>query len=259
MLGGVTIRAAAGLCALAAPAAAWAEESESTASGDDIVQLVRRVDLRTEVGSDSGEDEQTVTLRFDNRFMLGGNWRANLRADLPFKRTEQEDGSSDFGRGDVLFQVIFAKKLSNGDGFGFGTQVILPTGVQQSEGRGKWRIRPMVGYRWGAPSITPDSFFQLMVRYDGSLGGGKDRRDTSEIQVSPNLEIALPHKTYVSIMPSADVRYDFINHELFVPVDVEVGKEWGRIVGSLEGAAGIIKDDHRPYDWRVEARLGYRF
>lgn len=247
------------LCVFCASSAAVAQEAPPEGSGSDIVSLDRRFDLRAEVASDNGEDEQTLTLRYDRRFKVNNTWIANLRFDLPFKRTDQDNGTIDFGRGDFLFQATFGRKFSNGEGLSFGSQIILPTGVQQQEGRGKWRMRPIVAYRWPAPTVTPDSFFQLLVRYDGSFAGGEDRRDTREIQVSPNLEIALPGKTYVSIFPSADIRYDFVNDELFVPVDLEVGKEWGRIVASVEGAAGIVKDDHRPYDWKVETRLGYRF
>jgi hypothetical protein len=63
----------------------------------------------------------------------------------------------------------------------------------------------------------------------------------------------------VSIFPSTDIRYNFIRDEFFLPLNLEVGKSWGPVVASLEGGVGIIHGDHPPYDWKLEARLGFRF
>ena len=54
-------------------------------------------------------------------------------------------------------------------------------------------------------------------------------------------------------------RYNFVRHELFVPANLEIGKSWGRLVASLEGAVGVIKGDDPIYKWKFEGRLGNRF
>lgn len=244
-----------------APANGLAQEPlpELAGSGEDLVQLTRRVDLRLERVADGDSDELTLTLRLDHRVPLGEMWQLNLRADAPFTRVNKGDEPTESGRGDMLVQAVLARRFSSGEGIGFGAQVIFPTGVEHEERRGNWRLRPVIGYRWPARRITEESFFQLLIRYEGSFAGSEDRPDTREIQVSPNLEIALPHRFYVSLFPSADFRYDFVHDELFVPVNMEIGKEWGRLVWSVEGASGVIRGDHAPYDWRIETRLGLRF
>lgn len=246
----------AALAALAAPLAAQDEKAKPTGSGEDLVDLTRRIDLRVEVAGAEDEEEWTYTLRHDHRVKLGDGWQANLRVDLPFKSLPDEAGGRDFGGGDMLLNAGFVRRLENGEGFGFGAQLIVPTGEL---GREQWRLRPGAGYRWPAHSISEHSFFQLQVRYDFSFAGDDDRPDTRELQFSPTLEIGLPDKAYVSIYPSTDMRYDFERDEVFIPFDVEVGKEWGAWVASVEGSVGLVTEEHAPYDWKVEARLGRNF
>jgi hypothetical protein len=86
-----------------------------------------------------------------------------------------------------------------------------------------------------------------------------ERSKVRELQVSPNLEIALPANTYLSFFPSADIRYNFVRNEAFLPVDIEIGTEWRDLVFSIEAAKAVVKADHPPYGWRVETRIGLRF
>jgi hypothetical protein len=228
--------------------------TEAPASGGDITRPLQRFDLRTEVAGGDGEQDLTVTLRHDRPVTLGDGWQANLRMDLPVKFAEDQSGL-----GDMLVQAIFVRQVDERRGFGFGAQVILPTASEEALGRGQWRLRPTAGYRWSLPEISPETFFQVVARFDFSFAGNDDTPDTRELQFAPNLEIGLPGDAYLSIFPSTDIRYDFENDEFFLPLNLEVGKEWDRIVVSLEGGVGVISGDNAPYDWKLEGRVGLRF
>ncbi|HUD28029.1 MAG TPA: hypothetical protein VMQ93_04095, partial [Novosphingobium sp.] len=226
----------------------------------DITRPLQRFDLRVEYADEGDEDSTTFTIRHERPVELGDGWRANLRFDLPFKLVNEEapGEASDFGFGDVLLQAIFARR-TGANGFGIGTQVIVPTAGGEKFGRGQWRLRPTAGYRWGTPSISKGSYFQALVRYDFSIASKEGRGETRELQFSPTLEIELPEESYVTIFPSTDIRYNFRTDAFFLPVNLEVGKQWGRVVASLEGGAAVISGDGAPYDWKLEARVGYRF
>jgi len=232
--------------------------------GGDVVRPVQRVELHIEPTGTDDEEEATFTFRYQRPQPLGGGWQVNLRADLPFAlnskvTADNQAGDRDIGLGDVLLQAVFARHTSETEGFGIGTQFILPTAREEGFGKGKWRLRPTAGYRWSIPSISKETFFQTVVRYDFSFAGDPDRANVSELQFSPNLEIALPGKAYVSLFPSTDIRYNFIHDELFIPLNMEVGKQWGSLVTSLEGGVGLTNGEHRPYDWKLDARIGIRF
>jgi hypothetical protein len=252
---------------IAAAAPALAQEAmpaSPSASGNDVAHPVQRIDLRAEVSSKEESDELATTLRYTLPQPIGDGWTVNLRADLPFVRNNEAsidnpDGHYAFGLGDALIQAIFIRHTNETDGFGIGTQLIAPTASEEGLGKGKWRLRPTLGYRWGLPEISEKTFFQLLARYDFSFAGDKDRSRVSELQFAPNLEFGLPGDAYLSIFPSTDIRYNFENKEFFLPVDLEIGKEWERLVVSVEGAAGVVSDEHAPYKWRLEARIGYRF
>jgi hypothetical protein len=238
------------------------EQLDASASGKDITRPVLGLDLRTEVAREDGEDKVTVTLRHDHPVDLGGGWRVNLRVDLPVKfvdADETADTGAAIGMSNILLQAILIRELGDDQGFGFGTQVKLPSASDSRFGSTQWQLLPTAGYRWPAAGISKDSFFQVLARYRFSLADHSGRPTASELQFSPNLEIGLPGKAYLSIFPSADIRYDFKARSFFLPLNLEVGKKWGKLVTSLEGGFGLIEGDAAPYQWKVEARIGLRF
>jgi hypothetical protein len=251
------------LAALALPGLAYAQEQqEAPASGRDITRPIMTLDLKTEVAREEEQDKVTVTLRHDHPVDLGGGWRANLRVDLPFKLVDADpaaDTGTAIGFSNMLFQAIFVKQLGEAEGFGFGTQVKLPSASDERFGSDQWQLLPTAGYRWSTPGISKGSYFQIVSRYRFSLKGDSDRATASELQLSPNLEIELPGEAYVSFFPSTDVRYDFRTKSFFLPANLEIGKKWGRLVTSLEGGVGVIKGDADPYQWKIEGRIGLRF
>ncbi len=240
------------------PAYAQEPPPDAPVSGKDITRPLERIDLRTEFAREEGESVRTITLRHDRPVELDKGWRLNLRLDLPFKRVEEDDAAAS-GLGDILVRAIAVREVDDRRAFGLGLQLRLPTAAEEALGRDQWQFLPTAGYRWSLPQMGEESFFQLIGRYRFSLGGDGDLPALSELQLAPNLEIGLPGRAYLSIFPSSDIRYDFRRNELFVPVNLEVGKEWSRLVASLEGGAALIAGDAAPYKWKVEARLGWRF
>lgn len=251
------------LAALTLPGLAHAQAQEDApVSGKDITRPVMALDLKIEIAREYGEDKVTVTLRHDHPVELDGGWRLNLRVDLPVKVVDADetlDTGATLGLSNILLQAVLVKQLGDNQGFGFGTQVKLPSASDSRFGSDQWQFLPTAGYRWPASGISKDSFFQILTRYRFSVKGDSTRATASELQLSPNLEIGLPGKAYLSIFPSADIRYDFNSKSFFLPANLEVGKKWGRLVTSLEGGVGVIKGDADPYQWKVEARIGLRF
>ncbi|MFC0202847.1 transporter [Novosphingobium soli] len=235
------------------------EADQGSVSGLDITRPLRRIELRTEVADEEDGRTATFTLRHDRPQVIATDWRLNLRVEIPLVIDKSRAEGSRAGLGDVRMQAVVVHDGGTGKAWGVGLQVRAPTG-DTPLGRGQWQILPMAGYRWSLDELPEGSFLQFVARYRASFGGGRDRTNVSELQLSPNLEIGLPHDMYLSIFPSNDIRYDFRRDGLFVPVDVEVGKEWGRTILSVEAATKVISThDVAPYDWKIEVRLGYRF
>jgi len=250
---------------LIVPAAASAQAMDPafypSPSGQDLLRPTHRIDLRTEYASSPNEKAVAWTVRYDHPIRLTSRSQLNFRLDMPLVHSAVEESGAtahQSGLGDMLVQAIYVQRLTDTQGFGFGAQLILPTARKDTLGKGKWRLRPTAGYRWSV-NLTPGSFFQLTARYDFSFAGKDSRKNVRELQFAPNLEIELPGEAYVSIFPSTDMRYNFVKNRFFLPANLEIGKSWGRVVGSVEGAAALINGDEGPYKWKLEGRVGFRF
>ena len=259
-----TLKLASGTLLFWASTAACADEAEqAVGSGEDLIKIIRHVDFRTEFNGTSDTSETRFTLRYDERREIGNGWRLKLRVDAPYviahETDDQGERQNTSGVGDMLFEIVFTKLTAPQHGFGLGMQVLAPRAGEKALGSGKWRLRPGIGYRWPVAGVSDSSFFQMILRYDFSIAGDDDRSDVRQLQFAPNLELGLPKQWYVSFFPSTDIRYDFVRHQFFLPANIEVGKEWGRWVASVEGGKALIKGDRPPYDWKIEGRLGLRF
>ena len=232
-------------------------------SGVDITQQFRRIDLRLEQNSVDEKDTTRFTVRFEDPVDLGGGWRANLRVDFPFASVDEDPTTGTIerktGYADMVVQALFIHRTAHLRGFGVGAQLLIPTATDPVLGTGKWRLRPTISRRLPLPGVSDRSFFQLTVRHEFSFAGDDDRPKISQLQVAPTFEFGLPGNAYISLFPTPDFRYNFITDELFVPIEIEAGKSWKRTIVSLNVAAGVIKHDFVPYDWKVEGRIGFRF
>jgi hypothetical protein len=243
-----------------------AADSAAPNTGQDVTNPLRRIDVRVGYSEAvDNSDSQTFILRHDRPVTLGNGDQLGFRVDLPLVANnlvtpDNPRGKSDLGFGDVLFQALYIHPVNAKEAFGLGSQFIVPTAAETGFGGGKWRMVPLAGYRWAVNSISPGSFFVASARWDFSFAGEGDRANVSNVQFGPTLNIALDRGAFVTLFPSTEIRYDFITDSFFLPFNAQVGKLWGnQIITSLEGSAKMIGNRHAPYDWKIEARIGFLF
>ncbi len=165
------------------------------------------------------------------------------------KTTFKSNGSvQEFGIGDTAFQAALIRDIDRHWAFGFGARLVAPTG-EDSLGSGKWQIMPGFGVRYSFLEIGPDTYFVPMVRYVSSFAGDTSRRNISEPQIAPTLNIGLPDRWFVTFYPSNDIRINFGDPisgqtgRLFLPLDVAAGRKvTDSLVISLEAAVPIVND-----------------
>ena len=83
--------------------------------------------------------------------------------------------------------------------------MFAPTGGD-SLGSEKWRIMPIMGFRYGLSELSPGSYVEPFARYDVSFAGDPSKRNISNLQLAPFLNIGLPDDWFVALYPSADIR-----------------------------------------------------
>jgi hypothetical protein len=211
----------------------------------------------------------TLDLRLDHRVDLTQQSMIALRSDLPLLAKNpitsgNPNGDYLYGVGDAYAQALFIYDFDTRWAGGFGARVIAPTGGD-GLGSGKWQIMPIAGFRYGLPEVSRGSFFEPFARYDVSFAGDPSRRNISNLQLAPYLNIALPEKWFVSLYPSADIRVNFGDPvpgqtgRLFLPFDARIGRDLtDHIALSLEIGVPIIKD-YPVYNFKAEVRLNVTF
>jgi len=185
-------------------------------------------------GSIATVTTDTVNLRFDHRVDLSEQATIALRSDLPLLAknpitSSNPNGDYLYGIGDADTQAVFIYDFDTRWAAGFGARVIAPTGGD-TLGSGKWQIMPIMGFRYGLPELTSGSSLEPFVRYDVSFAGDPSKRNISNLQLAPLLNIGLPERWFVSLYPSADIRINFGDPvtgqtgRLFLPFDARVGR-----------------------------------
>jgi hypothetical protein len=212
---------------------------------------------------------ETMNLRVDHRFDLSPQSLIVLRTDLPLVVTDPVSGSNpngDYlgGLGDADVQAIYAYNFNSRWAGGFGARLIAPTGGD-TLGSGKWQIMPIAGFRYGMPDILSGSFLEPFARYDTSFAGDPAKRNISNLQLAPYLNLGLPDNWFVAFFPSADIRVNFGDPvtgqtgRLFLPFDARVGRDLSDHISlSLEIGVPIIKD-YPVYDFKAQVRLNITY
>ncbi|MBR0819888.1 transporter [Bradyrhizobium liaoningense] len=278
-IGPVTWRAANGKCWAALlvlfallrslPAAAQSSEAYDL-SGLDFFRPPPNLfqfqhEYRTAPGSTRDVTTQTLNLRYDHTFYLTPTWTVVTRTDLPFLarntiNSSNPNGNYLHGIGDADIQAAVIHDLDKRWAVGFGARLIAPTG-DDPLGSGKWRTMPIVGFRVALPEISKSSYFEPIFRYDLSVAGDPARRNISNLQFGPALNIGLPDRWFVTFYPSQDIRINFGDPvtgqtgRLFLPLDVRAGKKLSdNVAASLEIGVPIIKD-YPVYNFKSQFRL----
>ena len=211
----------------------------------------------------------TVNLRTDYRIDLGSQWTLGLRADLPFLaknplNSSNPDGDYLYGVGDADAQAALIYKFDTRWSVGFGARLFFPTGSDVIAS-GKWQVMPAFGVRYALPEVSPGSYLEPVLWYDASFAGDPSKKNISNLQFAPTLNLALPDRWFVTLYPSADIRVNYGDPvtgqtgRLFLPFDARVGRKLtDSVTLSVEIGAPIIKD-YPVYSFKTQVRLNLTF
>jgi hypothetical protein len=220
-------------------------------------------------GTISTVTTDTLYLRSDFTFDLGSPWKVVFRTDLPFVAkdpisSDHPSGDYLYGVGDADFQAALIEQINQQWAAGGGLRLIAPTGPDNITS-GKWQMMPIVGARTMLPELNAGSYFQGVVRYDLSFAGDPTKKNISNLQLWPMLNISLPDHWFFTLYPSADIRVNYGDPvtgqtgRLFLPFDFSVGRSLTKnFTVSLEVGVPIIKD-YPVYDFKTTTRLNMKF
>ncbi|MDE2063415.1 MAG: hypothetical protein KGJ00_13495, partial [Bradyrhizobium sp.] len=187
------------------------------------------------------------------------------RSDLPLLaknplNSDNPTGEFQSGVGDADVQAALIRNISARWAFGFGMRLITPTG-DDVLGSGKWQVMPIAGARLALPEISPSSYFEPLLRYDVSVAGDPTKKNISNLQFAPMLNIGLPDGWSLTFYPSTDIRINYGDPvtgqtgRWFVPFDVRVTKMLtSGMAMSLEVGVPII-NDYPVYNFKTQLRL----
>ncbi|MGO9545007.1 MAG: transporter [Rhodomicrobium sp.] len=237
-------------------------------NGRDLTRPENSFELRFRSQQSSGEDSTTdkerLYLLATSRIVLDQWWKLSLLGQIEeaYKKTvsDKSPATEDSGFGDSVVQAVLIRTLNERWAFGFGARVVAPT-AEDDLGPGKWLVMPGFGVRYSLTELGSDSYFVPAMRYDVSVAGSHSRRDISDLQMAPTLNIDLPERWFLTLYPSYDIRINYgepasgQTGHLFLPADFAIGRELcDRVVMSLEIGVPIIKD-YPVYDYKAQLRL----
>jgi hypothetical protein len=195
----------------------------------------------------------TAVLRSDLKFDIAPQWTVALRGDLPFSEKDPITGGNPTGEfveglGDADVQAALIRQIDARWAAGAGLRIVAPTGAPDITS-GKWQALPIVGARVMLPELSHGSFFTGLARYDVSFAGDPLKRNISNLQLAPTLNINLPDRWFVTFYPSPEIRINYGDPvtgqtgRLFLPMDFMFGRELTKnLIVSLEIGVPIVKD-----------------
>lgn len=217
-------------------------------------------------------EKWTTTLRADVWTGFGDGWKLYGRIDEPLVYSNEvtssfnPNGHGRFGQGDLLTEIaIIAPPPTARLGYGAGVRVVWPTAGLNEAGDGKYQIGPVVGVRYSLPEIGPGSFVLPQLIYLNSVAsrnGNSGRADIDQLDIQPKFNVAFPDDWFATAYASENIEINYGDGgKLFFPFDIMVGKKvFDKFVASLEYSRELIHNkDFEPYQWQLEARVGYYF
>src|SRR5579863_2958733 len=159
-------------------------------------------EYKTAPGSTREVTTEILNLRYDHAIDLTSGWIVATRWDLPLlaKNPISAANPNDdylYGNGDVDAQAALIRNINSRLAFGFGMRLIAPTG-NDALGSGKWQVMPLIGARLALPEIGASSYFEPLLRYDFFDDADPTKRNISNLQLAPMLNIGLPDRWYVT-------------------------------------------------------------
>jgi hypothetical protein len=210
-----------------------------------------------------------VILRMDYQFALAPQWRIAFRSDLPYDTknpisSDNPAGDYMHGVGDADVQAAILHEFDARWAAGLGARLVAPTGDDNLTS-GKWQAMPLGGFRYMLPEISKGSYFIALARYDVSFAGDPTKKNISNLQLAPELNVSLPYRWFFTLYPSPDIRINYGDAvtgqtgRLFLPFDVMLGRQLtNNVVASIEVSVPIIKD-YPVYTFKTEARFSLKF
>lgn len=260
-----------------APQTSSQDQAENT--GDDfdrplnLFQLFYEYKTAPGSGSTKGTTSQVTSdimnLRADRRFDLAPQWALSLRTDLPFLAknpisSDNPAGNYIHGVGDADVQAALLHDFDSRWAAGFGARLTAPTG-EDNLSSGKWQIMPEFEVRYALPEVGPSSYIEPLVRYNISFAGDQAKKNISNLQFAPTVNLSLPYHWFLTFYPSADVRINYGDPvagqtgRLFLPFDVKIGRKLTEnAVLSVEVGLPMIRD-YPVYNFKTEVRLNILF
>jgi len=224
-------------------------------------------------GSTSGSivnvPSETLKLRYDHSIELAPQWILALRSDLPTiaknpVSSSNPNGEYEIGIGDADTQAAIIHNLSQRWAIGGGARLIAPTGGD-AFGSGKWQVMPVIGARVALWEINSSSYLEPIVRYDVSFAGDPTKKNISNLQIGPALNIGLPDRWFITFYPSTDIRINYGDPitgqtgRLFLPFDFRIGRKLdSNSALSFEIGVPIIKD-YPVYTIKTQTRFNLTF
>ena len=245
-------------------------ENQQINNGQDITRPLSRVDARYQYQLlKEGRSKNIFTFRSDRPIVLSEHWGIGLRADLPLDLTnkvaaDEPEGDLRFGLGDVLGQILLARKFNDQWAAAAGTQFIFPTGSTGQMGDGKYQVVPTVGVRRSLPGVSNGTFAAFLMRYAVDYAGSSKRSSISTLEMAPMFNWMLPRDWFFTAFPSPDIQINFQDKgAVFLPFDIMIGKTIPRkAVFSVELGfpmyhSGDLADFYTTYEFKMEARVGF--
>lgn len=271
------------LAAVLRPGVAASQEASSSDQGantgedffrppSNLLQIMAYYKTAPASGSDgtiTNVTTETFNFRYDHAIVLAPTWTLALRSDLPVLAknpisSSNPNGNYLVGVGDSDVQAAIIHNLSQRLAVGFGARLITPTGGD-TFGSEKWQIMPIVGARYALWEINSSSYFEPIFRYDISFAGDPTRKNISNLQIAPALNIGLPDQWYITFYPSADIRINWGDPvtgqtgRLFLPFDFRIGRKLEENAAlSFELGVPIIKD-YPVYNIKTQVRFNLTF
>jgi hypothetical protein len=241
---------------------------EPVNNGQDITRPINRLDVRYQfVSVPDGYHQDIYTLRCDGAVKLSNDWSMALRGDIPtvygdVRSRDNKKKKMQFGLADIVTQAVAIYKFTPRVAIGAGIQLVWPTATNDQSGTGKYQAMPLAGVRVSLPEISNGSFIVPYARYDVSYAGRSRRKDINKLEFAPSFNIMLPLKIFFVLYPSPEILYNFENKTWTVPMNFLIGKLFtDKIVGSIECFIPMVedKDYKKPYNLKIEARMGFFF
>jgi Putative MetA-pathway of phenol degradation len=244
------------------------EQQDPDYNGEDFTRPQSSFDTRltyASSGTTNTTDRESWLLRGNWKTELNNGWRLGLLAQIPVvDKTTFDPYDQEFGIGDAAFQAALLHDIDRHWAFGFGARLVAPT-AEDSLGSGKWQIMPGFGVRYSFLEVGPDTYFVPVVRYAISFAGDPSRRNISELQIAPTLNVGLPDHWFITFYPSNDIRINFgdpiagQSGRLFLPLDVSIGRKISdTLTVSLEAGVPMV-NDYPVYNFKMELRLVKKF